>query len=279
MSEPTLAVGEAAGTGEIDVAAFVNDAAAAYEGGTDNSPASTTPADSGNPAWKPILDALPDSLHETVRPQLEAWDRDVQTRFDTLRSEQNQYTPWREFIDSGVDPDTATYAIQLLNEIATNPRAIYDTLGQRLGLTPQQVEQAIQEGGDPSEEEYTDPRFQQLEEGFRTLAELQLQQQQAAQQAAEDQALEAELTAAREKHGEFDEDFVLEKLSQGATMDQALEAWQTLVERIRGGQTPSAPVVLGGGGAVPAPSQDVTQLTSKQTRGLVADILRRANQS
>ena len=234
--------------------------------------------DGGNPAWASILEALPSSLHSTVTPQLQEWDRGVNQRFQEIHQ---TYAPWKEYMDAGVDPQAVNYALQVLQQLEADPRSIYDSIGQHFGYTQdmQQQDTGQQETGPGIEDDFSDPRVAQLEEGFRTLASVLIEERQTQTQFQEDQQLDSIMVDLKTKNGDFDETFVLTQMLNGATPDQAIGAWNGVVESIRSGQNrPLAPNVMPAGGAVPAPVTNAKDLSDKDTRGLVAQMLQHAQQ-
>lgn len=231
-----------------------------------------------NPAWSPLLEALPESLHHLVQPHLQQWDKGVQDRFAEINA---KYDPWKEFMDSGTDPETAAQALSILQQINEDPQAIYNSLGEYFGYGTAQAATpgANQElDGESDTGDYVDPKMAELEQGFQALANIILEQQQTTQAAQEDQALEQELSSMHAKHGDFDETFVLTQMLNGASADEAISAWEGVVNKIQSGSVkPPAPVVMGNGGGVPVSQKDVTGMSGQQTRGMVAEILRQAS--
>src|SRR5689334_15153195 len=78
-----------------------------------------------NPAFNPLLQELPQDLHEKILPHLKSWDEGVNNK---LRSVQQQYEPWKNIIGAGVDPDTAQAGINMINMLEQNPKLLYDAL-------------------------------------------------------------------------------------------------------------------------------------------------------
>lgn len=239
---------------------------------------------SGNPAWAPFLEVLPTSLHPTVTPVLQEWDRGVQQRFQEIHSEYEPYKPYQQFIDNEVDPEAIEVAMGIFAQLDENPRAIYDalvqTFGEEWGLNQQQ---AADPSLDPSYESYgetpKDPRIDALEQGFQQLAQTLLnerqQQEQTQLDAQQDSALDQELSALKATHGDFNETIVLGLMLSGRTGEQAVAEY--LSDRnnaLASAQRPPAPSILSAGG-VQSVSQDVRKLDGKDTRALVAQMLQR----
>ena len=250
----------------------------------------STPVAKDNPAWDPFFQALPDSLHGQVRPVLSEWDRNVQSRIDSVHQE---YASWKPFLENQVDPDTAAYALQVLDSINERPLDFISAVAQHFELdlnqllTPQQQQQMAQEQqfsvvGEQQQEVQVDPRFAQLEEGFQALAGYVLTQQQQEEAAATDKWLEDTLTYAKTKYGEgtFDETTVLNTMLQnGGDIDNAIEQYQALQDRILGQNNRPAPRVMGGGSGVPSQPVDASKMTEAERKAYIVQTLMNANNS
>ena len=75
----------------------------------------------GHPAWKPILDALPESLHSLIRPHLESWDKGVEARFAEIHK---QYEGYKPFMDNNVDPRWLQQAAVFARNFEQDPEGI-----------------------------------------------------------------------------------------------------------------------------------------------------------
>lgn len=84
----------------------------------------------GHPAWQEILSQVPEMLHPQIRPALENWDRGVQERFQQVHS---QYAPYKQFLDANIQPEALQQSYQLWQMLNSDPRALYEQLGNFLG--------------------------------------------------------------------------------------------------------------------------------------------------
>src|SRR5213592_3195837 len=98
-------------TGSVDGFSGYDGASDAGQQGSDNQGGL-------NPAWTDLLNELPQELHSKVTPVLQTWDKGVQDRFNKVHSE---YEPWKTITKSGVDPETAQFALNLLNSVNNQP--------------------------------------------------------------------------------------------------------------------------------------------------------------
>lgn len=245
-----------------------------------------------NPAWKDVLDILPEQFHGLVTPHFQKWDQAAQGRVESVNAKFADYAP---FAEHGIDREALTEGLRLSQAISQDPKAVFDALASAYGYNtmaqmqaadPAAANAAVQDmtgqNAQQAAQQLSDPRVAKLEEGVNIMAQMFLTQQ---QQEASDQAddeLENELSALRTKHGDFDETYVLARMAQGQTADQAISAFSELKNSLlTENPRPYAPKVIGGsssgqGSGVPSGAIDVTKLSGGETRNLVADMLRRA---
>jgi len=270
-----------------------------------------TPADSGqapetppsggdNPNWSTILDVLPTSLHEIVKPVLKTWDQGIDGRFQEIHQ---QYDPYKPFVEQKVDPNELAQAYALLQAINENPKQIWDQMAQYYGYTgeggqgnsggtaPQPVPTVpptTQEGQYDFGSPEANTAWQQMSEQVRQQQELLLtmgnaflSEKQQAEQAQVDQVLNTQLAEAKTKHGDFDEAYVLSLVAQGLDVDKAVESFKAAVaSALEASKRPPAPTVMGGaGGPMPTNAVDPAKMNDKETKDLVIAMLQAGKQS
>jgi hypothetical protein len=237
-----------------------------------------------NPAWNELLSELPSSLHNVVTPHLQKWDKNYQEGIGKVHSE---YEPWKPFIDNGFTPDQVNYGLQLLDTIQNDPQRVYEALAQHLGVSTQEAQQIVegQEGQQGLEEQgqnqpidiATHPQFQQMSEMVNTMAQLLVQQNSQNEEIEADEAFDAELKAAHDKHGDFDERYVIMQMlaneEQGMTLDQAVQSYKEFVNGILSGARKPGPTILSPGGQTPSGQTPPSQLEGKDRRAMVAAML------
>ncbi len=243
-----------------------------------------------NPAWNDFLKDVPQDLHPKVIPHLQEWDKKVNTRFETIQS---QIKPWESVTKSGMTPDEVMYSAQLLDALNKNPRMVYDAIGSYYEYAKDASNQGVSGQGPTVEPQNTDdpyaPKFTAFEQQINELKHQndllaraqQVQIEQRLQQQA-DVALDSELKSLKARYGDYDENYVLALMSNGASGDDAVKAYQGLAQKLGGGSAPR-PLILGGGsGGIPGNnSVDVRKASDQDVKGLVASMLesyKRGNQ-
>jgi hypothetical protein len=232
-----------------------------------------------NPAWNEILSVLPDSLHPVVKPALEKWDTNYNNGIQKVHSE---YEPYKAFKDGGYDPQTIQYALAILDKIENDPKSIYDALAEHNGWAEQGQNDSENPEYEPEGE--VDPRILRAEQLAEAVAEYTMTQHQQQQEAAEDEALDAEIAGLLEEN-KLTEDphverFMLGLMLAGASAQDAMKEYLALTSEVatRPRANSTAPVVMGSGGGVPSGQISREQLRDKTTRkSLVAQMVANMN--
>lgn len=228
--------------------------------------------DTTNPAWNEFLDVVPKELHGQVTPLLEKWDKGVQERFTKVQSE---YEPWKEFNSAGVDPDTARFALNLLNSLNDNPQMVYKAIGDYYklgGVDPKETEQGRIEPKPDQDDPYA-AKIANLERNNAVVAQALIQQHEARQAAEQDAALDAELSGLRKQYGDYNEQYVLAMMQNGLTAKQAVENYFNFREAEIKRYVPKPLIMGGNGGMAPGNSVDVRKLSESGTKDLVVQML------
>lgn len=232
----------------------------------------------------PYLQKIPEQDRAIVAKYIKDWDAGVTRRFQEIH---DQYRPYKEL---GAQPEDLQAAINIYQQLNSDPRAFYTALAEALGEELEQANQTRQQPNANPAYEGLPPEFQaefqQTRKAVEALAQYILDQQQQTQQQREDQELDNYLKQLRETHGDFDEEFVLTKMyTQNMNGEQAIQAWKTAMQEYVnkvGGvqQNQNGLKVLSGGGSVPnEESKKVTDLSKNETKALVADIMRQSVES
>ena len=81
----------------------------------------------GDSLGNAFLERVPPEDRPIVEPYVKQWDAGVTRRFQALHS---TYDPYREFVESQVDPTQMQNALQLYELLDTNPQQLYLLLQQ-----------------------------------------------------------------------------------------------------------------------------------------------------
>lgn len=232
-----------------------------------------------NPAWNDLLNQVPENLRGNLTPHLKQWDDNYQAGLQKVHS---QYEPYKPFIDQGVDPEALNNALLIMQNLEQDPQKFAELLIGHYGLQigeqgqqPQQDDPELTE--DPVFDITQHPDFQRYSQMTETMAQALIAQNEQAQAMQAEQELDAEFEQAKQKHGEFDEDYVAQVMYiKGVDIDTAVAEWQSFAQRTAQNYRPpgaSAPVLMGGGGGLPSQATQVKGLTPQQRRALIAQTL------
>lgn len=249
-----------------------------------------------NPAWDTLKEKLPKEFHSQIDPILSEWDKGVQQKFQQNAEELRKYEAWKEFVDSGTDPQQLRVAAQMAQNLNTDPLTFYNHLSTMLrerGLIQeaQQVEAKAEEELEALEQ-VKDPRVDQLAAQQQALIQGLTAERQAQMQAEADARIatqvQNQMAALESKTGPLPDYVKDEIFNRGALMTQQLgrpvsiqEAFmefqklrQQLLNTPRPGET--APRVVPGGGGFPARKPNAEALKTYEGRSAaIAEILQR----
>lgn len=238
-----------------------------------------------NPNFQPLLNDVPQDLHDKILPHLQQWDKGVNERFEQLQS---TYAPWKGILNSGATPDMLQNGLNILNLLERDPESLFKALKDNYQFDQQQQQvQAGQGQSSPPQQAPTEPdpysqydaRFQQVDQNFQTLAQHVLDMRHAEENAAMDAAIASEFATAHKKLGAFDDNWVRAYCiaDPNLSIEQAAQNYQSW-HRSELAKHGARPLISGssGSGGVPGNTVDVTKLSGQQTRGLVADMIRAA---
>jgi hypothetical protein len=242
-----------------------------------------------NPAWEPIKEKLGDAHFQLIQSELAEWDKGVNKRFESINQ---QYAPYKEL---GSVEEIAGYK-QIIEQMETNPEAMYEALGtflQETGRMPTQEEaQELADDLDNDEQSEVDPRLDELARGQEEIRRFLEAQQEAEIQAQADAELANEIEELTNSRGYSKEDlreiisraaFLSSQSDKIIPLSQAADEFDSLRERILTQPRPgdSAPRLLptSGGTANNNQSKSVGDLSRNETQDLVAAFLAQGNKS
>lgn len=232
------------------------------------------------------LNSLPESVRPLVEPIFKEWDANTTKKFQDLHSTTE---PWKDLID-GYEPTTVKEALQLAQMLEDNPKELWDTLATYFKFGVEQGTPAAPVTAPPVAEEldetdlFSDPRLKEMQQAVQQMANILVNNQQLATAQEQQKALDGVLAGLKEKHGEIDEDYILNRLVLGDDPDTAVANWNSSIERAiqaRGlSASGGAPVVApGNGGGTPSVvdgSKKLGELSTSEVTDHVAQMLRQA---
>lgn len=233
----------------------------------------------GHPAFQEIYTVLPQEFHDKVQPVLKQWEQNVNQRFEQVHS---KYGPWDNFIKQGVEPEQVGWAVNMLNMLEQNPREVYDRIGQYFQFNGQPTQNPTggQGQGDqgPQQQQLNDDpyaeRFTAAERQLRLMTDYLVQQREQTAQQEADKWLDNVMADATKKYGKFDEKFVAAQMAGGASIEQAVQAFQQL--RQQWGAPPPPPLITGAGGGIANMNTDIRKMKDEQVSSLAAQYLESA---
>jgi hypothetical protein len=236
---------------------------------------SNEPELKSHPAYDKLLAEIPQAWHEKVIPHLQEQDRSFQQQLE-------KYTPYKEYVDNGVDPAYIEQSIQIAQAIAEDPVGIHQNLTRALmqqGLLQEEAEEAAEDmmgefADNLSEDQLPDSFRRELAERDDKLNSLEeyIQNQEFERETAyEYEAIEAEFDGIRDVYevSEAQEQAIIELMESALVRGQdmsVVQAAKKLVELTGTGfkrvgpvdLSGEAPIVVGkGGNGVPFESISV----------------------
>lgn len=239
----------------------------------------------GNPAWETYRSKLGDNFFKLIEKDLAEDDRRAQTRISEANAKAKQYEEFGT-------PDDIRAARQLAQQVGTDPKGVYERLGDWLRQNGQLEAAAAADAqaealDDEEDSEDTDPRLAELQQGQQQIQEFLAQQQRQAaieQTTAEFQTQMKDIRGKNEWMSEDDENEILSRaLANAQTSDKDVDlgeaAEQYISLRTRFLTTPrpgdSAPRLVPSGGGAPARSSgfDFNSASKEDRAKYVAEYL------
>lgn len=269
---------------------------------------------SGNPAWKPILDVLPTELHSLVTPVLQEWDKGVQQKFADIRGEYTQLENYKKFVDANIDPEYVEQAVMLADSLQRDPGKIVGEINEAwgLGFVPKEEAEKLGQSSpsgdngdlfesDPDNDIFKDPRvkamqesLEQLQQGYQT--DKQREEEETAAREFEEylNELEKNYTDPEREGGPlpFNRMFVTALISQGVDGEAAVKQYHEVLasNSASSNDAPPAnnsgekpPAVMGSEGTAGSGSADgavdVTSLSDAEVSSTVQQLLAKAQEA
>lgn len=233
-----------------------------------------------NPAWNDVLSVIPEQFHSVITPHFQKWDQSAQSQIEKANQSVSQFEPYKAFIEHGIEPSELENGLRLMYEVNNNPQAVWNALGKAYSLA-NEAENADDNEDESEETPQLDfqnhPKLAELQQGIELVSQIILTEQTEKANAKADAELEAELAELKKTHGEYDENYVMGLMLNGASAEDAVQSFIDLRNNLlQNNPRPFAPHVMGssgGGSGVPSQAIDPTKMSGKDTRNLVAQML------
>ncbi len=244
--------------------------------------------DSGgvNPAWNDALGVIPKELHHQVIPHFKNWDTNFNSQLQKVHSQYEPYKAYEPFVQNQIPFEEVQQGYGLLRAIYEDPTKVISAIQQAFNLG-----QPVEEQGPP--EEIVDEsayaqvpphimqQLQHQQKMLDTMAQIMAKQREQQLAYSEGQKIDQYFAELKSKHGEFNEDIVLQLAAQnGGDLGAAFEAYQNAIQQeFARKNTPVAPRLISPGGSAPSNAIDPRKLNPRDTKNLVVDMLKAAQAS
>lgn len=233
----------------------------------------------------PFLANVPAQDRAIVGRYIKEWDSGAQKKF-------REYVERLKPYETIGKPEEVTRAVNFSKNFMANPEQAFKLLWN--GLQEQygddfegnlrrilEIEEAMNdeleyEGGEGFESEELDPRdieIQNLKSEVERLSTGWDEFQSSQQTAEEMKQLDSVIQAMHTKYGDFDETYIVTRLAEHGSVDQAFKDWQKMIGQYGGSPRQVPPKVMGGQGGVPQERIQTEKLRNKDRRAAVAAML------
>lgn len=251
--------------------------------------------DGGQGQYAGYLKGVPEQYHGQLLDGFKRTDGHWQNK---LNEAQSQYTPWKPIAERYELPYVQA-ATAFMDAIQQNPAEVVPWLAKEFGVeVAQQAAQQAQsqpgqqwgqdQGGADDWRTNVPPELLQRIDRMDEVERLAMLNAQAFTEAQQRQQMNEEIADfdrhlgdLRQKHGDFDMDWVLAKLGSGEfdSPEKAVSAYKSWEQQIVAQAAQRrVPTLLNSGGGYQSNQVDPSNMSPKDTRALVAQIVAQANQ-
>jgi len=243
------------------------------------------------PQWQTYLEKFPEPQRPIAEGVFREWDANVSQRFNQYAEQLRAYEPYNEIVQEW-EPGAIQQAIALAQALEADPEGFFNKMLDSYGFEVSSGEPEGEPQYGENEGEFTDPRYDNLEQAVVALAEMFQGQQRSYSEEKEEAEVIAYLEQLQKQHGEYDWAWVLTRAAAGQDPEEAVKEYLQLTSgagqngQNSGGQPGqpvwphqnNAPVVMGSGsGGVPnPPPPDLKQGNVREN--LMAQMIQAANQ-
>lgn len=234
-----------------------------------------TGGESNQPPYAQYLERFPEAFRPVAEPIFKEWDAGVTQRFQTYSQQLQEFQPYKELIDE-YEPQALQEALQVALTMQQDPRAFWDMMGAAYGFNTPGDEIDDGQGDDGQQQQYQDPRVDQMETALNALLEMQTQNQQREQDEEEEAQVIEQLQQLEQQHGKFDWEFVLTQAAAGKPLDQAVQYYHSIVNQAASQQNAAgsgAPAVMGAGGSLPTQQTKPSEWSANERKDFITTLL------
>lgn len=207
-----------------------------------------------------FLTNIPEEHRSIVGQYVGEWDKGVTKKF------QDYSGRLRGYEELG-DISTLSSARQIYENLNSDPRGFLNQLQEYINeVLPEEFNMDDLEYEEDDADELQQ-RYEELQNQHKTLEE-RFQSFESSQKEAEQmKMLDSVLEDMHNSHGDFNEQWVLLQIANGATPAQAIDSWNGLQQSIVDSRTSNPPPpLMGGPGGTPIDQVDRSALRDSQTR-------------
>lgn len=199
----------------------------------------------GHPAYQHILDALPESLHSVILPELKKWDAGVTQKFQEIHASYEPLKAYQKLAEHNIDPAYAEQAVTLADQLQADPTKVINQVNEAWGLgfvSKEQAEALKTTNVDPDDDGDFDlanddilnhpqvkamqAALEQIQNDTKTRQELEEEEAQIAEFEAALEELEAKVT---KDNLPFNRLFVTALMQQGIDGEEAVKQYHEVL--------------------------------------------------
>lgn len=222
----------------------------------------------------PFLQGVDEADRAVVEKYIKDWDANVTRKFQEIHE---NYRPYK---DLGAEPEVLGNAMQLFMALNNDPAETLRLLQEGYKDYMADFDDPLEGGTHQTLPEYEGlppaaaDEIKMLREKVSKFDSFMQESMTEKQQQAEMAQLDKVLKDMHNKHGDFDEDYVLVQLANGHSPEDAIKKYNAFVDKVVGSQSKKPAPRLPSGGSLPNGQVDASKIKNpKDRKALVQQIL------
>lgn len=206
-----------------------------------------------------VLNEIPEEDRPIVQKYIKTWDGNVTKKFQDYSTKLKAYEPYGS-------PDELSERLQFIELMDSDPIAFYNFVGdaiKELGLMPTEDNNT----GLPEFEGVPEQFVQEFQSMKQMLEETREQLGSFTSSIEEERQVAQVDNLLKNMHntfGDFDDEYVLVQIANGATPEAAIQKYNGLAEKFGSPSRKPAPKLITGAGNVPNGQVDLSKMTHKE---------------